>query len=187
MAPWCSFRVALPHCDWPSVVATLTSLPHMDSATASAAIPLYGSSCLPLPGGISVHMVENAQELPSALQALRDSMQVKVFFIYTVDQMLWGTSSTLIDQYALKRLQAAEVHAGRIGCYRSGVAAGFWGMPEQGGPHAVGHQLMCGADQNMPPEAPAPTSAHTIPQVCLPGPIHSDRHPPPALHQLTLD
>ena len=103
MAPWCSFRVALPHCDWPSVVATLTSLPQMDSATASAAIPLYGSSCLPLPGGISVHMVENAQDLPSALQALRDSMQVKIFFIYTVDQMLWGSLSILGDQYALKR------------------------------------------------------------------------------------
>ncbi|BDA46837.1 probable exonuclease 3'-5' domain-containing protein 2 [Coccomyxa sp. Obi] len=75
VAPWCTFRVALPHCDWPSVVATLTSLPNSDSAIASSAASACGSDCLALPGGISVHIVENALELPAALQALRDSMQ----------------------------------------------------------------------------------------------------------------
>eukprot|EP00884_Botryococcus_braunii_P006263 jgi/Botrbrau1/15638/Bobra.4_1s0023.1 len=64
---WCMFgSMQVADLDWSSVFS---------SAIMPRAAPLAGQSCFQLPCGITVHMVEQEQQLEAALQTLKESMQ----------------------------------------------------------------------------------------------------------------
>lgn len=64
---WCSQDVALPPMDWPSVLQAVSD--ETDIVLDAKA------HCYHLPGGIRVHVVTRAEQLPAALAAMRSSMQ----------------------------------------------------------------------------------------------------------------
>lgn len=74
VATWCSFRVAVPHSDWPVIVGNLTSLPQAQLGLAAAASLPSTDTAYRLPGNLNVHLVEAAAQLPEALQVLLSIM-----------------------------------------------------------------------------------------------------------------